>query len=224
MNFSPLDNPIWNSLNSEHRSLATLYGSAGRFSPDVSPLVGMLDGTEGAFDDLALVLSDGTRGATFTAYPITVPAGWEAQQRVISQMVCTKVTEFRTDGVGPLGEADVPDMLELAAATEPGPFGSETISFGRYYGIRMDDGRLAAMAGERLALDRFVEISAVCTRAEFRGRGYASSLVSLIAARILSVGKVPFLHVKTENDARLVYEKIGFSVRKPMHVTAVKKI
>jgi ribosomal protein S18 acetylase RimI-like enzyme len=224
MNFSLLDNPIWNSLNSDHRSLATLHKSAGRFSPDVSPLVGMLDGSESSFNDLALVLSDGTGGGTFTAYPITVPAGWEARQRVIDQMVCTEMAGVRTDGVRLLGEADVPDMLELTAATEPGPFGSKTISFGRYYGIRMDDGRLAAMAGERLALDRFVEISAVCTRAEFRGRGYASSLVSLIAARILSVGKVPFLHVKTENEARLVYEKIGFSVRKPMHVTAVKKI
>ncbi|TCA94367.1 GNAT family N-acetyltransferase [Rhizobium leguminosarum bv. viciae] len=80
------------------------------------------------------------------------------------------------------------------------------------------------MAGERLALHRFVEISAVCTRAEFRGRGYARSLVSLIAAKILEVGKVPFLHVKTENEARFVYQRIGFNVRKPMHVTIVKKI
>jgi hypothetical protein len=85
MNFSLLDNPIWNSLNSDHRSLATLHKSAGRFSPDVSPLVGMLDGSESSFNDLALVLSDGTGGGTFTAYPITVPAGWEARQRVIDQ-------------------------------------------------------------------------------------------------------------------------------------------
>ena len=60
-------------------------------------------------------------------------------------------------------------MLELTAATEPGPFLPQTIQMGRVLGIRSSDGRLAAMAGERLRSTEFAEISAVCTHPEFRG-------------------------------------------------------
>ena len=64
-------------------------------------------------------------------------------------------------------------MLALAAATEPGPFLPETIRMGRYFGTRSRDGRLMAMAGERLRLNGFTEISAVCTHPDFRGQGHA---------------------------------------------------
>ena len=67
-------------------------------------------------------------------------------------------------------------MLELTAATEPGPFLPQTIQMGSYFGIRASDGRLVAMAGERLQSTAFAEISAVCTHPEFRGRGYARAL------------------------------------------------
>ena len=60
-----------------------------------------------------------------------------------------------------IGHTDVPEMLELTAATEPGPFLAQTIKMGSYFGIRASDGRLVAMAGERLQCTEFVEISAV---------------------------------------------------------------
>ena len=52
-------------------------------------------------------------------------------------------------------------MLELTAATEPGPFLPQTIRMGSYFGIRASNGRLAAIAGERLKSTGFAEISAV---------------------------------------------------------------
>ena len=103
----------------------------------------------------------------------------------------------------PLGTTDVPEMLELTAATEPGPFLPQTIEMGSYFGIRASDGRLVAMAGERLQSTAFTEISAVCTHPDFRGRGYARALTKFLAAQILAAGKIPFLHVKSENGAKV---------------------
>ena len=120
-----------------------------------------------------------------------------------------------------LGTTDVPEMLELAAVTEPGPFLPKTIQMGSYFGIRASDGRLVAMAGERLQSTAFAEISAVCTLPEFRGRGYARALVTFIAAQILAAGKTPFLHVKSENEAKVVYQKIGFRLRAAIWLTVI---
>ena len=121
----------------------------------------------------------------------------------------------------PLGTMDVPEMLELTAATEPGPFLPQTIQMGSYFGIRASDGRLAAMAGERLRSTEFAEISAVCTHPEFRGRGYARALVTFLATQILEAGKTPFLHVKSENGAKVVYQKIGFRLRAAIWLTVI---
>ena len=35
------------------------------------------------------------------------------------------------------------------------------------------------------------------------------------------MGKVPFLHVKGENTAKSLYEKIGFRVRREIHLTVI---
>jgi predicted GNAT family acetyltransferase len=112
-------------------------------------------------------------------------------------------------------------MLALTAATEPGPFLPRTIELGKYFGIRSDDGRLAAMAGERLRLPGFTEISAVCTHPDFRGRGYAKGLVAMLAAKIMTEGKTPFLHVNPENGAKVVYQKIGFQLRTRIRLTVI---
>jgi predicted GNAT family acetyltransferase len=80
------------------------------------------------------------------------------------------------------------------------------------------------MAGERLMLTNYTEISAVCTDPAFRGRGYASSLVKGLAAQALAEGCMPFLHVKRENGARGLYETLGFQIRRNIHLTVLTRI
>jgi ribosomal protein S18 acetylase RimI-like enzyme len=80
---------------------------------------------------------------------------------------------------------------------------------------------LAAWAGERLRSAEFAEISAVCTHPEFRGRGYARDLTTFLAAQILAAGKTPFLHVRSENGAKVVYQKIGFRLRAAISLTVI---
>jgi hypothetical protein len=44
-----------------------------------------------------------------------------------------------------LRAADVEEMLDLVARTEPGPFGPQTYRMGRYLGIRRADRRGGAL-------------------------------------------------------------------------------
>ena len=217
-----LDNPIWFALTTEHRLLARSHGLARRYLPNVSPLAALLHPSSEAFADLRRLVSPGEQVALFTASPLDVPGDWQVDRsRWIDQMICE--ASLPPPSVAPLRlwTKDVPEMLELAAATEPGPFLPQTIQMGSYFGIRASDGRLAAMAGKRLQSTGFVEISAVCTLPEFRGRGYAQSLTTFLAARILATGKTPFLHVKSENGAKVVYQKIGFRLRVAIYLTVL---
>ena len=65
-----------------------------------------------------------------------------------------------------------------------------TLALGRYFGIYVD-GRLAAMAGERLATECFQELSAICTHPDFLGRGYARRLTAWLANDVLAAGRTP---------------------------------
>jgi predicted GNAT family acetyltransferase len=113
-------------------------------------------------------------------------------------------------------------MLNLVELTKPGPFAKRTPELGSYLGIR-EAAKLVAMAGERLKPFGYTEISAVCTHPDYQGRGYASSLVSILIRRITKRNETPFLHVRTENvNAIRVYEKLGFKIRRLINIVVVK--
>jgi predicted GNAT family acetyltransferase len=219
---SPLDNPIWHALNSHHRSLGRREGLAARYFAEVSRFAALERPTSAAFRDLATLVQPAGPVALFTAEPLDVPVQWNVlRSRSLEQMVCDQPEEGASRVSLRLGMEDVPEMLALALATEPGPFSEGTIRMGRYFGFRSDEGRLIAMAGERLKLANYTEISAVCTDPAFRGRGYARTLVAELAAQALAEGCRPFLHVKTENGARGLYEALGFRLRRTIHLTVL---
>jgi ribosomal protein S18 acetylase RimI-like enzyme len=220
--FEDLDHPIWAALTTRHAALARTSGLARRYASDVSPLSGLREPTPVAFADLAALVGLEEHVGLMTAEPLQVPGDWQiGRSRPIEQMICTQLTRTSFSTPVALGAADVPEMLALAVATEPGPFLPETIRMGRYFGTRSPDGRLMAMAGERLQLAGFTEISAVCTHPDFRGQGHARALVEFLVAQTLAEGNIPFLHVKEENGARLLYEKIGFRVRRTIQLTVI---
>jgi predicted GNAT family acetyltransferase len=221
---SVLDNPIWFALTTAHRDMARSAGLARRYPSDISPLTGLREATPAALADLRELVAPGEGVAILTPEPLDVPGGWKvAQSRPLEQMVCEAVVGTPVEPQLRLRDADVPGMLALTAATEPGPFLPRTIEMGRYFGTRSDDdGRLIAMAGERLRLDRFTEISAVCTDPNFRGRGHARALLVYLAARNLAEGRTPFLHVVPENTgAKALYERVGFRVRRALQLTVL---
>jgi GNAT superfamily N-acetyltransferase len=121
-----------------------------------------------------------------------------------------------------LTEADVPEMLALTELTEPGPFLRRTIELGAYYGIH-ESGSLVAMAGERLRLTGFTEVSAICTHPSFRGRGYGNALMSVVISGIMNRGETPFLHVRTINPAIALYKKLGFRTRAQLYLAVIQQ-
>ena len=222
--FSVLDDPAWNALTTDHAALGQRNGRAARYSAELSPIAGLQGYDEAGFADLrALIEPEGGVGLV-SATKYAVPDDWEVLQVVpVFQMVCEAPPAFAAVEPVRLTMVDAPEMLELATATEPGPFRIGTIGMGRYFGLRAEDGRLMAMTGERMRLGGLTEVSAVCTWPEFRGRGLAKALVSYVSGLIAGEGRVPFLHVKTENVAAIVlYERLGFSVRKQLEFTVVR--
>lgn len=165
--------------------------------------------------DLATLLGPGGFADLFSL-PAFPPADWEPVFSMPGLQLVARAERFSQDGddVVELGAEDVPEMLELAAQTRPGPFWRRTHELGRFLGIRRD-GRLVAMAGERLRPPGWTEISSVCTAPDFTGRGLAAQLVRSSAGGIEARGERPFLHVAADNVGALaLYERLGFEVRR----------
>jgi GNAT superfamily N-acetyltransferase len=224
ISFTPLDNPIWHSLINHHAGFAEGLGMARRFDPAIGPLSGMKDQSPEAYGALGELLPPSEFAVLFLDSAPDLPSGWRMHMHLLlDQMVCEgrpKVPEGSFT-LETLGTDDAPEMLELATLTEPGPFRQRTWELGGFQGIRKD-GRLAAMAGRRLALPGFIEVSAVCTHPDFRGRGYAAALVASVAGAIYEQGEMPILHVLPTNTGAIrVYEPVGFARRRTFDLAVV---
>ena len=115
-------------------------------------------------------------------------------------------------------------MLDLVAISKPGPFGMRTPLLGTYLGIR-HEGQLVAMAGIRMRLAGFDELSAICVHPDARGRGHAASLTRQLMRMVLDDGRRPFLHVRPNNAAAVtLYRALGFVERRKIVVTWRKPV
>src|SRR5690606_3192344 len=118
-----------------------------------------------------------------------------------------------------LDESDAPAMLALATLTRPGPFRSQTRKLGPFIGVKRE-GQLVAMAGRRLRVDGFTELSGVCTHPDHRGQGYAAALSRAVVAETLASGEAAFLHAFAEHEATIAfYRGLGFQARARMTYT-----
>ncbi|MBM9509244.1 GNAT family N-acetyltransferase [Actinacidiphila acididurans] len=209
-----LDNPAWAALTGPHRHLADINGAAARYQQDVSPFVALADIEDPrSWADLAELVGPGNSFAL--AGVRDLPEGWSTGQSGQGvQMVATSLRAEPDTEALRLGPQDVPEMLDLVSRAQPGPFLPRTVEMGAYYGIRRD-GKLVAMAGERLRPPGWTEISAVCTDADHRGQGLATRLVRHVAAGIRDRGDTPFLHAAAVNTGAIrLYESIGFTLRR----------
>ncbi|MEU4097155.1 GNAT family N-acetyltransferase [Streptomyces sp. NPDC026673] len=210
----PLDNPVWAALSGAHARFAEVRGRAARYPAEMSPFAAVADQADpAAWHDLAGLIGPGGT-ALVTGSPVP-PAGWDVVEGGEGvQMVGTALRAEHDPEAVRLGPGDVPDILDLIARTRPGPFRTRTVEFGSYLGIR-ENGRLIAMAGERLRPPGWTEISAVCTDPDHRGRGLASRLVRAVAAVIEERGDTPLLHAAGNNtNALRLYEAMGFTRRR----------
>lgn len=223
-----LENVIWQALTTRQARFAEGSNGARRFIREVTLLSGFPEPNDEGYEALArLVGPNGTAGV-FLSERYQDRPGWECiAGAALTQMICENghTTAARSDlQIIQLGDKDSPDMLELTALTKPGPFGPRTHELGYYVGIR-DDGKLIAMAGERLKVPGHTEVSAVCTHPNYLGKGYAGALMLEVMRGIGSRGETPFLHVRSDNARAIaLYERLGFRTRWEGHYAVLRRV
>lgn len=219
----PLNRPVWSALISRQASLAIGDEQALRFDPAYALFAAAADASSESTAALAaLNTSPNGMGLVETGDTQLPPGAVVRAQAICVQMVASTLTAGgKTIDFEPLTEADAADMLALATLTVPGPFFGKTHRLGDFIGIKVD-GRLIAMAGERMKPDGFTEVSGVCTHPDFRGQGYAGALMRIVTQRILERGEQAFLHAYAANKATIaLYETLGFRVRTTVTYTVL---
>ncbi len=223
----PLDNPIWRALTTRHAHLAEGGALARRYPAAISPLAGLPEPGASNVTALATLVEVGDEAGIFETAPPALPGSWEVLREArITQMALASRTPLPEAEVGAtaLGADDVEEMLALVALAQPGPFRTRTIELGRFVGVR-DAGRLIAMAGERMWIDGFREVSGICTHPDARGRGLARALSAHVVNRMLAAGETPVLHVLSSNVGAIeLYRTLGFEFRAEFCLLHAKRV
>jgi ribosomal protein S18 acetylase RimI-like enzyme len=223
----PLDAVIWRALTGVQASLAEGDERARRYPAAIAPFAATVDTEPASYWSLLALVGGDDRIALFTTEEVEPPSAFSVARRdCVDQMVLEDPAACAGQPGAPivaLGVADVPEMLALTSVTQPGPFGPRTTELGRYIGIRRR-GMLVAMAGERMRLDGFTEVSAVCVEPVHRGHGFAVDLVRALVSSMAARSEIPFLHVFSSNHAAIaLYRKLGFTLRRRMRLAVLER-
>jgi ribosomal protein S18 acetylase RimI-like enzyme len=222
-----LSNPVYNALLSGDARLSIGTETVKYFDEQVSPFAGFHTDNNKGFDELYDLLSTGRNILYATPEKIQEPKGWQLRVAIEGlQFVYPAENKVEADLIKPvpLSTEHVEEMIQLATLSRPGPFNTRTIEFGHYHGI-FENNRLAAMTGQRLHVDNYTEISAVCTHPDFLGKGYAAALMRHQVNIIRSQNQTPFLHVRADNSRAIaLYERLGFKKNRVMNFYFIKKL
>lgn len=215
----PLDNPVWHALRGPHARFAVQRGLALHYQREVAVFSAFDASSAQAYADLAVDLPAGVEARLVRREVDPLPAGWvEVDQIRLLQMMVVRDDIDTIEGpeVVPLGAAQADAAAALIDLTRPGPFGPRTLEMGRFIGV-FEDGELLAMAGERMHLPGYIEMSAICTHPQARGRRLAEYLMRRVMHAAFARGERPFLHVLPDNEPAIaLYRRLGFEVRAEM--------
>lgn len=212
-----LDRPVWNALTSGWAALAEGDDRALRLADDYGVFVASCDQSSESLDAMVRLLPmEGELWRVEAAHLPPPPGSQFVREALLAQMVADTLSAAPEPGfeIVELGDGDADAMFELARLTQPGPYNRRTHRLGGFIGVKLDGG-LVAMAGERMRMPGFTEVSGVCTHPDHRGRGYAGALLRRVAQRILDRGETPFLHSYADNAGAIaLYESLGFRQRR----------
>ncbi|TDW26814.1 FR47-like protein [Rhizobium azibense] len=220
-----LDRPIWSALDTAHASLAEGNERARRYPPSIVPFAASADETPESLEALENLPEADETMLLVEAGPIAIPRGLAAVSEALAvQMIAERPHERITDSrIQPLSEADAEEMLALATLTRPGPFTRRAQSLGTFWGIKAE-GRLIAMAGQRLRQTGFAELSGLCTHPQFQRRGLGTLLFRFVAGEIAARGETAYLHAYANNTPAIgLYRSLGFRLRSDMNLRVVKR-
>jgi ribosomal protein S18 acetylase RimI-like enzyme len=222
-----LDNAVWHALRTRqaHFAESDASGHAIRFDREVA-FFGAVDEIDAESWEAQTELA-GPEGFTmfFRDEVPPPPPGWEEVFRGPTwQMVARDLKPVPDVSPVPLGPEDAEEMLALVQLTEPGPFFPRTHEMGTYVGVKRE-GRIVAMAGERLKVPGWTEVSAVCTHPDAQRQGLGAALTLWMARSIRDTGDEAFLHVLEHNENALrLYQALGFEIRRKVQAVVVKRL
>lgn len=195
----------------QHAGLALTADGAARYPASIVPFAAVGEPSARAANQLTSLVDDAESVFVVSVAP-EPPPGWQLEpKKPVLQMIChTRAPDVPGPPVTTMTATEAPDMIALTDLVFPGFFRSRTLEMGSYFGI-YDGSRLAAMAGERMRLDGYQELSAVCTHPDYTGRGYAQRLLAILCNSTFDRGFTPFLHVYADNERAIaVYRKMNF--------------
>jgi GNAT superfamily N-acetyltransferase len=216
VDFKLLDNPAWHSLQGPHIAFALEFGNTKFYHPDYCPFGGYADphSTSAGIDQYASICNN--------FYAIGERPSFSDSLLLKKELVCNQmVIDARVklsinESIIKLGDEHQNELFTLVNLVQPGYFRTKTASLGNYYGIFKEQ-QLIAVTGERMQMNKLVEVSAVVTHPGHTGKGYASQLIAHAVNQIFDSGKMPFLHVASSNTGAIrLYEKLGFKTRRKM--------
>src|SRR5579863_2368793 len=211
----PFSNLVWDALHSVHSNFAVQNSAAARYPADVVPYAALADPTHADLSPLAELLAP--NGLVYLIGPQPAPArllevgpSLDCFQMLFPAQPPAEPTAATAPPILRMTDTDAPDMVALTDLAFPGFFRPRTHEMGVYYGIRIGS-ELVAMAGERLAIPGYIEISAVVTHPAHTGRGYATLLMNRLLRDHASANVKSFLHVKQKNSRAIaLYQRMGF--------------
>ena len=220
-----LDRPIWSALQTAHADLAEGGKNARRYPPSIVPFAASASDAPESLEALENLPSAEESMLLVEAGPIALPKGLVVvSQASLVQMIAERPHERISDRrIQPLAASDAAEMLALATLTKPGPFTLRAQSLGAFWGVKTE-GRLVAMAGQRLRQTGFTELSGLCTHPDFQGRGLGTLLFRFVAGEIASRGETAYLHAYATNTSAIsLYKTLGFALRSEMNLRVVKR-
>ena len=220
-----LDRPAWNALHTIHADLAEGSALALRYPASIVPFAAAADNRSESLEALAALPASGETIALVEAGPIATAPGLDVllDSQLIQMTADRPHARIADPRIQPLGTDDAEEMLALALLTKPGPFTLGAQKLGTFWGVKVD-GRLVAMAGQRMRVSGYAELSGLCTHPEFQGRGFGKLLFRYVAGEIAARDETAFLHAFASNThAVALYQSLGFSIRTVMNLLIVKR-
>ena len=123
-----LDNPVWQSLLTQHAHLALTSGTAARYPAAIAPFAAVDADAERAGNQLTSLVTDGEAVYLVGIAP-PAPPGWVIEpKKPIVQMVCDVLpSELPGPAAIAMTAAQSDDMLALTALVFPGFFRARTL-------------------------------------------------------------------------------------------------
>ena len=218
-----LDNPVLFSLSEKHQSFVVDYGSVKFYHPDYCPFGGFEKGNAIAksIDEYSMMVD--------SFFIVGEKPELSNLLKLNKELVCLQMIVYNpidvaiNDAIVKLTDEHIDVLYELVNLVQPGYFKNKTALLGNYYGIFKNE-ELVAVAGERMQMTDFIEVSAVVTHPNHTGKGYAKQLVVYTVNEIFKQNKTPYLHVLEENKGAIqLYEKLGFTIRRKISFWNITK-